>query len=88
MDKQEKFMQGRIDIHLGNGNVVTYRRKEKKVMVLSPDGNPWSVKTIPDDYTLEQFCAYCERMAETLKTKVFPWTDQSAASVHPAILPA
>lgn len=86
----EKFLQGNIDIHLGNGNVVRYNRNNEKVMVLSPNGNPWSVKKVPEGYTLDQFCKYCESVAKVLKTKVFPWSDPEEREPvnHPDIIPA
>lgn len=76
---KDKFTQGSIDIHLGDGNKVTYRSEAKKVMVVSPDGNAWIVKTTPDGYTLEEFCKYCEKIATELQTKVFPWSEKAPA---------
>ena len=59
---------------LDDGCQVVFEPKRRKVMILSPDGNPWSVISARVGYTVDEFTKYANRVSEMLKSKVFPWS--------------
>ena len=84
---QEQIKTKTVERKLEDGHKVVFKKTPKgnKLFVYFPDGNPWSVINIREDYTLREFHNYCHSIAKILKTKVFPLSEP-AQSIHPDII--
>jgi len=76
-----KFNFGKTTVELADGSKVIYETARHTVSVQNPQGNILSIIHVAEDYTVEAFSKYCDKIAQMMSTMVYPWQNSKQISI-------